>query len=833
MMRLSLGLLTLLLWLPCCGAGDLHLLDRFGPDGLPFTRDDPLAVGAFASEFRIGAMAGDACSEEADLGLTPPVPDRSGSGGGSGAHGYPGGHPAYDKTGRSKDLEGNHKARPNPRDLFNAGPPVTDNLITKTPLDMAVWLAAINLESGTVHRMRVFPDDLQWEGPDGNLGDWGPGGNGLGDVWTGSQTQDLHLDTFGLSYRDIKNPGGLALGINKETWKKIGLTGIELDMAVQQVFVESFVMEMMNLQTNKAALSGNHTMDLAGLQLFIGFDNMPGKKIIDLSGLWPGDGSCTASLDGATIRLGDHVDPKTPFTGLPSEYFRKRRLPIVIEKVAFTGTLDFTGAPWPFSKFDKIDCQSLYDGIMVEQSTGTLGSFLRILKNPPSVLGWQPSGIDVIDLVNTWVMDSNDKIKDRLDYLDDLAASTDTPAMKQQLLEVAKYSGLAGPPQTGTENLKGPFDRLALGTLDAVGQFHPQDWGEWQGVGDPPVLKQVRGMHRLQDKNGTVMSKQEFEAAAGGTLISVEDRLQNRGGWRYNGGGTYLSKSAMLFGNSLGAKNQSPKGYRNDPDFQFEYDPLEAYSDEARKQLPDLLTHYARWWIHPRLDLIDPYIQTEEDQAAAWTSLDILFDHGADPSGSTKTKSLPLDWPPPNYNFGRSQILAFRAGSGGVPKRNTTGGEPPYNVKTGDALLLQGMASVDLVSGTLSIAGGLTKPGQRSLLFGTPLGGSNSPRFGWSPIMDFSSQAAPSSNLSKRRWLTGGANHHFEGNAEFEWRWDLDGDGTTDSPHLQQMADVEPYAGLFAYQTTADGGKKGRTGFFLVPTNDPAREALEKLAESR
>ena len=50
------------------GAAAAGLVGRFGPDGIPFTFDDPLAVGASASPVRYGAFGADACSEEEGAG---------------------------------------------------------------------------------------------------------------------------------------------------------------------------------------------------------------------------------------------------------------------------------------------------------------------------------------------------------------------------------------------------------------------------------------------------------------------------------------------------------------------------------------------------------------------------------------------------------------------------------------------------------------------------------------------------------------------------------------------------------------------------------------------
>lgn len=804
--RLTLpALVGLLLPLAASRAADpLHLLDRFGPDGLPFTQDDPLAVGGFASEFRITAMAGDACSEEGALG-DPPVKDRSG--GAAGTHGHQNGHPPYDKTGRSLNLDSgkNHKTRPNPPEMLG-------NQVTEQPFDLTAWLAAVNLGDGGVSRMRIFPDDLQWLPVDGTVPgrDWGPGGSGLQDVWP-SETKDLHLDGFGMSYRDIKNDGGLAMGIGKETWEKIGLKEFALDMAVQQVFIESFVLEMMNLETDKAALSGNYTMDLAGLQLFLDFDGMPETTVVNLDGehWWsdaPGTGSCKASLNGVSVRLGDHVDPKYPFTKKPSDYFAEKRIPIILPKVNFTGTLDFSN--WGGSSFE---CKDIWSSLMSVQEQPQVKWILDRLKSV---------GVDLEQLVIKAMMSSSGRIKSRLDYLDSLATTLKTKDYDQ----VSQYSGLAGPPQQGeSDYFKTPFDRIALGTLRELGQFNPADWGPWLGVGDPPALKQIRGMRHLQGMDNGEMARDKFESIADGSLVTIEERMDDKGGWRYNGGATYLSKSAMIFGNSVGAKNQRETTYRGDPKLHFLYDPLEKFSDDARKQLPDLLKHYARWWIHPRLDLIDPYLGAEGERTAAWTSLDILFEH----EPNDRTKSLRVDWPPPNYHFGRSQILAFRAGSGGIPNG---GANPPYNVKTDEAFSFHGLASVDPLAGTVAIAATLTKAGNYSLNLSDSRVDKNK-AFGWDEIWEIPTQdQIPTQNSSEIRWLTGGANHHSEADSEFEWRWDLDGDGAVDSRHLQQMASTGTYAWLFGYQTKSSAGTRGRTGFCLAPTTSQARDMLDKLA---
>lgn len=804
--RILLLLVLTLSLAPRTGANDLHLLDRFGPDGLPFTRDDPLAVGAYASEFRAAAMAGDSCSEETSFALTPDVQDHKGTVLG-GAHAYPNGHPDYGISGRSKALEGTHVAR---EDLNTW----LDNLILDQPFDLMTWLSAINLEDGSVLRVRVFPEEdlpMPWQDPDEDVSgrEWQPNGSGLDEVWQGP-TRNLHLDGFGMSYRDIMNPGGLAMGISNETWQKIGLSGPRLDMAVQQVFLESFVLEMMNLENDKAALSGNYTMDVAGLQLFIDFEGLPDQTIIDLDApvflgmSLPGEGSCSAGLNGVSMRLGDHVDPLTPFTDPPSEYFKTRRIPILIPEVRFTGSLEIGSR--------SADCQEMYDALMESRESGVIAWILDKI---------QSVGFDIEQTVIDWILSSSSRIQNRLDYLDSLADALSDGEYER----VAEYSGLAGPPQQGeSDNLKTPFDRIALGTLKELGQFNPKAWNPWLGIGDPPALKQIRGLHRLQEGGGSAISQEEFEAAAEGDLVTVEDRLAAKSGWRYNGGASYLSKSAMLFGNSVGAKNQTAKTFRNDPDLAFDYNPLEPLSDDARKQLPDLLRHFARWWIHPRLDLIDPYFEAEGSQIAAWTSMDILFDQEDD-----ETKSLEIDWPPPNYQFGRAQVVAFRAGAGGVPD---SASDPAYNVKTEHAVSVHGLLSVDFEGGTLAIAGTVMREpagGSAQVINMSPARNSTGKGFGW--VGPLPLEALSESNGSAIRWLTGAANHHREANAEFAWQWELDGNQETDSKHLQQMAEVAAVASLFAYQTKGDGNVRGRTGFSSVITDSGLIDQYTTLCE--
>jgi hypothetical protein len=148
------------------------------------------------------------------------------------------------------------------------------------------------------------------------------------------------------------------------------------------------------------------------------------------------------------------------------------------------------------------------------------------------------------------------------------------------------------------------------------------------------------------------------------------------------------------------------------------------------------------------------------------------------------------------------------------------------SVNPATAMIWKGMVSVDPVTQTYAVAGMLYRQDDPSSIWyfgdgaGPPTGTDSI--WGWSePRQLGSAFPAYLVNTSTRRWLTAAANHWGEGETELRWGWDFDtedGAGAFDSLHAQHMSDVggASWGGVFAYQTKAEGGDKGRTGFAMV-----------------
>lgn len=797
---------------------DLGLIDRFGPDGLPFTFDDPLVVGASGFELRLGSMGADACSEE-DSGTFPGGAAGLQNSAATSAHGA-GTHPPDSQVGTQK-LDTEHKAHSNPQD-FEGG----NNLVLNQPMDMVIWLSAINPSNGRLSRYRLFPaaanaSEDAWLEPEGVTSDrgWGHAGTGndpgdwtgdeqgdeLPEIWTGSggsRPKNLHLDTMGLAYRDVKDMQQYALGIKTSTFENVltlpegsakDLLGTQIDMTVQQSYIEAWAMELMNLDTLKAAFSGNFVADLSGLQLNL---KLPAIKKAQT---FFGQG-CEFDLSEIPVRLGDPVKADKSWENIkPSEYFISDRLPLVMKQVKAKGV----GALGTDAM-----CQGAVDAASsAVNSTGLTKRFAD----------W---------LITTFMM-MDPKIKRIFDKLDDYADDV-TPADYEK---IGKVSGLAG--YESGRNLKTPIDRIALATFERKGNFKPTEWNRWRKVDGPPSAFQADSVEKLKtflnDGNDFIDASQRMQQADQGT------------GWRYNNGGTILTKTMMLYGNSVG-KNFQPGQYNEEQNITAEF------ATASRDHLPDILEHFARWWTFIRFDAIDPYELEEKEAAATWISLDLLIEK---PPVDAK---FTIDWPPPNFNFGRAQVTAVRAGSGGKLDPAGNSATPKFNVDPKFGQHFHGLVSIDPVGRTLSMAAVILRgvPGSDGSIppNAVDLGESaRSHSFGWTPPIKLPDNIFPNpttsgsgdmslmQNDSDLRWLQAFSGRHYEKNARFQWLWDFENDRTLDSDHAQHLSEVGPASfansvqvgSVFVFQNEGDGKPRGRTGFALAPLNEAARLALKAL----
>lgn len=757
-MRL-LAILALLILAPeATRAQGLGLLDRFGPDGLPFTWDDPLAPGAAATELRFGAMGADTCSEEE--GISP----------GNSAHGFSatGGHADRNDTHLQieewgQKLHDNHKARPQPNG-FQTNP------VLEAPFDMTHWILALNLEDAGVTRFRTIPEDNRWTNSEESYFSgrgWGytPGWNGkestanaagksMNDVWSG-KAKNLHIEALGLGYRDLKPKGGFPIAIKAETLKLYprfpkALEEAKVNLYTEQNYIEGWVLELTNLDNQMTGISGNFVADLAGLRILVDLNGFEQEQ--EVEGPFGIKVTCTAKIDNVTIEIGGPVNPEPTIpksqavavnAKVPSQYVKDHILDPVID--AILPNLEIDG---------NLLCKA--------------GNVLK----------------DVFEPIIRAKME--EKIMEKMSKFDTIHALVGDDDYEV----IGKYSGLAG--RAG----KNPFDKVALGTLEHLGQFKPHQWLEWKVVGDLPMA--------FDFDIGSITDIKTSSKV-------LTEQIQNAGGanWRYNNGGTYLMKSAMLFGNSAG-EDDNPT-------------PQTALAPAAQEKVPDILKSFAEQWTHLRMDLVDPYKDAEDAGVATWQSEDVLFPHD-----EAAKERFRLDWPPPNWNFGRAQLVGFRSGSGGEIQL-----QEPVTVRVESTLQSNWIYSIDPETMTYCRAGLYFRGGSANML-GTR-GLAKKGDFGWTtprPLpADLASQLSNGSGL---RWLTVGVNHHVDGESELQFMWDFENDGELDSDHAQHFSDLGDsanfnggkMAAVFTVQPRSSNGERGRTGFALVPADDAARQAL-------
>jgi hypothetical protein len=384
-MSISRGLLGILLLsalaLPVQAQSTLGMIERFGPDGLPFTQDDPLAVGAHSSSVRFGAVGGDACSEEP--GALP--------GDVRGAHGTGGLHPPVVETD-TLDLTGarNHRSRPSPTDYDNG----VSSFVLDAPFDATFWILGMNLDDGRMARFRVFPTqtpdpDVWITGKDepasgrGWVDGWGSEDVNMGNVVSGP-VKNLHLEPLGLAYRDAKSRYGFATSIKYPTigsfpqfYDKIKDKMDRVDLYAQESYVEAWVTEMQNLDTSETGISGRFVLDLAGLQI-----NTHQKKFKH------SQTPCDAKLDAYYLDLGG---------------------PVNTVATTYSSVVDyFVGAKW----------DAIWSHVDLDGPFGVSCNFLKPIAEPIA----------------------KDLMKDKLQALDDLADFVDL----SEYTIIGDYSGLAG-----------------------------------------------------------------------------------------------------------------------------------------------------------------------------------------------------------------------------------------------------------------------------------------------------------------------------------------------------------------------------------------------------
>ncbi len=737
----------------------LGLDQRFGPDGIPFTFDDPLSVAGFASPVRFGAVGSDACSEERGLAN------------GRSAHGHQDGHPRGIALADGLAAGGDHRAAETPAQALAGLAPGT---VLKAPFDMTVFALAIDLDDGSVRRHRILPEDSRWSGaeteqkhPDrGWVTGWtaaeeGPA-NGMGQVWQGgTRARDLHLATLGMGYRDAQAETGFGFGI---WWETLGMFRFphkekfrRLDTLAQQVYLESTVVELTNLETMESAISGNHVVDVAGVRL-VGLQSWREGP----------EGLCVAALENFPLSTGGPISER-PGLALPdslslADYHLTWKIPYPDPEVQGKTPFD--------TLWEKVRLQGL-----CELAPAMVKPFAEAAA------------------------------RGQYEAMDKVAALIGPDDYRK----ISLYSGLAG--GEGGEG-KNPFDRIALGTLEKGGQFQPTSWLAWKRAG----MGSLAGM--MLDPEGA-----DRVAASLGTLESNATALPRV---RYNSGSTFLAKTAMMFGNSAGEDRTenpfdvlAPDPRRPLP----ELVPVLAEQSELRRTAPDVLESLAKRWTYVRLDAVDPHALAVTEGVALWSSTDALF-----PSGGGGRPPVRVEWPPPNFHFGRGQIEAFRTGSGGEPlagdgAKPGTGGRVP-DVDIGSALVWQGLVCIDPVAGTYSVSAvGFRQGGASPGVVRVPGEVAVGADLGWTlprPLAELPAEFVPA---SRRRWLSAAANRHLGAAAELAWAWDFERDGTVDSRHAQHLSEVGEAAvgGVFAVETAAAGGAVGATGFRFVAMDEEAR----------
>ncbi len=746
---------------PAGGAGagkPLSIVGRFGPDGMPFTHDDPLAVGGGAAPMKFGAMVADSCSEE-----------KSNVGDFKSAHGHiegPG-HPRAegDKgTRTAPDLSAANKHEPHelPSELIaNEGA----NLVLKAPFDWEVWISGMNLASGQMTRHRAFPTDDHWTDTNTERNHayrgWVTGWTGeeakMEKVLpTGSKVKDLHLATLGLSYRDVKPWDGWALGVHWETLDHFKLEikdrfkpefGGRLDMLAQQGYVQGWVAELLNLNNFENGISGNFVVDVAG------------ANPLGTMGFSEGKMGCNLVVRDLPVELGGYAGEHPP-----NITFEQLAVELPQEKYGGLNQLDY----------------------VIEM--GNFEGFTCLLA--------QMFGIDLKQLAKTM---AEPKVREKMKALDLIVQTFLTD---DDYKNIGLYSGLAG------REAKNPGDKLVLALLEKTGQFKPTEWLKWVYLGANPIAAIGFG----QGENAQAI-RGLLEPVVTESSTKVMTAQQ---GWRYNFGNTYMGKGMMIYGAS---DSKRPAPVRP---------PLaELVPVEVRKRAPDLLESFAKQWLHVRMDVVDPLEWPEKAGTALWKEYDALIAHPdeLDKDGVT------VDWPPPNFNFGKAHVDTFRSGSGGKPRPSGGGpNPPPVDVLPETTMQFQGMISIDPENMTYSVLGAgigsndVDPSGKGDIVFGQKPKEAVPSRpwndLGWTkprPLTAWPASGALA-NDTGLRWISAAANHYREAKSVVKWMWDFERDGAIDSEHAQQLADLggSRRVAVFAFQDETQDGYRGRTGFQLI-----------------
>lgn len=747
------GFASLVVALVLVGPGAAGLADRFGPDGIPFTFDDPLAVGASAAPVRYGAYGADACSDEAGLAE------------GIAAHGHGGSHPTG--VGGAAGLA-THRSRATPVEEVAA---MQAAGTLEAPFDLTAWVAAVELDAGTVRRHRILPEDSRWtdEASErahptrGWVDGWtaeetGPGSDMNRVAPAGERARNLHLGVVGTSYRDVKAETGFASGLWWESLRlmknPILMKHIDkfkrLDVLLQQVYSESTVVELTNLDTLESGVSGNFVADVAGTRQ-VGLQDWTEEHM---------GGMVTVSLKGFPTLAGGPISQKATLAMPPGLTAHDYYLawPVPYPDPAYQGKTIFD------VMFDQVEI--LFLGMQIPPD----------LARPMAKLA------------------AADEFAE-LDRIADL-----TPPDSYRV--ISTYSGLAGGPGGDDKN---PFDRVALGYLEKGGQFKPVEWLKWRHLGAQPIAG--------------LLHDEEAEARVAGSLGPLADSRGALAGLRYNSGSTFLARSSMTFGNSA-ARDPTENPYDLlVPPGKTGAAALAALADGAalREDLPDILESMGKRWLYVRLDGIDPHAFPEAEGAAAWRSEDALFPHP-----EARRPVVRVDWPPPNFHFGRGQLEVFRTGSGGVPRAGDGAvpgpGTQAPDVELASVMTWQGLVCIDPVERTYSISGvGLRQGAGGAGAVRIPAQVRPGVHLGWTAPRPLAQLPAGFGGGSRRRWLQAAANHHGGAGATLGWGMDFECDGRLDSGHAQHMSEVgtEPYGAVFGIEAGTGGGG-ARTGFRFV-----------------
>lgn len=747
------------------GAGELGLARRFGPDGLPFTPDDPLAPGGSAVGQRFMAAAGDACSEHTR----------------DGAHQHGGSHPEPGSVLTDTGLSpaGGHTAR-TLADMV--GPPSDPGrgLVLQAPFDWTIFVMGMNLDDAQMTRHRVFPSDDHWTDPatEANHGSrgwvtrgWTAEEQGMERVHQpGMPVKDLHVDALGLSYRDVKPEDGFSMGLHWETIDRFPPLNLDpeepegikkhfkpeyggrVDMLSQQSFVQGWVTELLDLNTHENGVSGNFVVDTAGGQP------------LGTMGFSEGRMGCNLVIRALPINLGYPSSPNFPYPATTT----------FEQLVVDMPRPEFGGLP-------QVD-------YLIQ--TAELEGFTCMLAK---LIGIDPKQI-ALGI-------AREKARKRTRKLDEIVALFGPDL--NDYANIGLYSGLAG------REAKNPHDRLLLTLLEKSGQFKPTQWLKWIHVGADPVASLGFNGGRRSEMGAAIA--RELEPVV---TESTQKVMTQATGWRYNFGNTYLAKSMMLFGASEGRRSV-PYG--------------QLVPVPERQGAPDILESVAKQWVHVRMDVIDPLLYPERGGLARWRNYDALIDHGNDDAANDAAVVVVDWPPPNFGFGGAQVSSFRAGSGGQITGRRQDRPDlavatvlDPVSVTQ-----LQGLVCVDPVTMTYSIAGGgfddagaiEFTPSRRPEMMDSM----GALHFSWTQPRPLTELPPQLRNASGLRWLQASVNHHGEGHSEVRWMWDFERDDQIDSEHAQHMADVgaSTAAGLFAYQSGGDGGL-GRTGFRLVPVGDAA-----------